>query len=143
MLDHRIQKGPHSLKALEIRRDERPRLGKLDLQLTRERVRTLAIDRREVDRLGTRAHLVGHILGGNAEDDRGRLPVNVATRLECVDEDRITRQVSQESQLDLRIVGREQKPTRLREQTLAECRGPFPGESECSASSGRSMTGAP
>src|SRR5262245_9120094 len=89
-------------------------------QLSRERVRALAVDRREVDRLGSPTHLARDVTDVDAENDRGGLAVDVATRLERGDECRIAGKVRQQAKLDLRIVGDEELPSRLGHESAAD-----------------------
>src|SRR6185436_11023782 len=93
------------------RGDELARFHVGDLELSRQGVRALTVDRGEVDRLRPRAHVRRHVSDRNTEDDRGRLPVNVTTRLERVDERWIGGEVCEQAQLDLRVVSREKQPS--------------------------------
>jgi len=60
-----------------------------DPQLPRQRVRPLAVNGREVDRLRAAAHVRRHLLERNLEDGGRRLAVNVTTAHERGDERRI------------------------------------------------------
>jgi len=63
-----------------------------------------------------RAHLRRHVAFGDAEDDGGGLAVNVAPALECVDEGGVARKVREQTQLALRVVGRQEHVTRRRDE---------------------------
>ena len=82
-----------------------------DAELPAQRERALAVDRGEVDRLGAGAHLGGHRLDRHAEDERRGLPVDVAALQERLDEGRVAREVRHEAQLDLRVVGDQERPS--------------------------------
>src|SRR3954466_9520755 len=62
IVDHRVQIRTYPLEAFEVAFDELLRFRVRDLQLPREGVRTLSVDRGEVDRLGAATHLRGHLL---------------------------------------------------------------------------------
>src|SRR5689334_17916740 len=117
--DHRIQVFANAMIALEIAFDEFLRLGVGNLELARQGVRALAVDRCEVDRLGARAHLFGDLLDGNVEDQRRGLTVYVAAGAERLDERGIVGEVRKESQLDLRIIGGDERPAAPRNEAAA------------------------
>src|SRR5450759_4351837 len=71
-----VEKGAHAGESLEVRIDERLRLGMIDLQLPRKRVRALSVDRGKIDRLRTRSHLAGDRAKRHVEDDRGGLAMD-------------------------------------------------------------------
>src|SRR5438128_2800832 len=103
-----IEPGPDTGEAGEVLLDEPLRVILGDAELAGQGERPLAIDRSEVDRLGARAHFRRDLIVRHAEDDRRRLAVNVPALLEGCDERRVARQMGQESQLDLAIVGRDE-----------------------------------
>ena len=109
-LDHRVEILAHALEALEVALDELLRFGVRDLELPRQRVRALPVDRREVDRLRARPHLRGHLVERHVEDQRRRLPMDVAAGPERLHERRIARQMREQPQLDLRVVRGEKQP---------------------------------
>src|SRR6185369_352653 len=80
----------------------------------------LAVDRGEVDRLGTAAHVGRDLFRWDAEDERSRLSVNVPAPLERLDERRIAREVRHEAQLDLRVVGNEEHPALARHEATPD-----------------------
>src|SRR4051812_6687118 len=98
-LHHRIEILAHPVEPLEVELDELLRFRERDLELSRQGMGALAVDRGEVDRLRPTAHLLGYLVDGYAEDHRCRLPVNVAAGLERRDERRIPRQMRQQPQL--------------------------------------------
>src|ERR1051326_5140215 len=98
---HGIQIDAHAMEPLEITIDEGPCLGVSDLELAREGMWPLPIDRREVDRLRPRAHLGGDAVDWHVEDQRRRLTMNVAARLEGLHERRVIREVREQPELDL------------------------------------------
>ena len=120
-LDHRVEVFPDAIEALEIAFDEFLRLGERDLELLRQGVRALSVDRREVDGLGAPAHLLRHFFERHVEDQRGRLSMDVVARLKRMDERRVAGEVRKQTQFDLRIVrgheqrqsGRGMKPRRM------------------------------
>ena len=61
-----------------------------DAKLARQSGRALAVNRREVDRLGLRAHFRSNLVLRHAEDDRRGLAMNVAAPLERFDERPVT-----------------------------------------------------
>src|SRR2546425_12095159 len=86
-LGHRaVEPRAHSLEPLEVLHDELGRLLLGDAELARQRERTLAVDGGEVDGLGPRPHVGRHLVLGDAEDDRGRLTVDVPSLRERVQE---------------------------------------------------------
>ena len=99
--DTAIEERLHPREALEIRVDKRLRLDVRQLELPRQGVRPLPVDRGEVDRLRARAHLASHLGQLHAEDDRGRLPVDITACFKRRHERRITRQMRQQTQFDL------------------------------------------
>src|SRR5829696_3729163 len=101
VVDHGVQVLAHTLEALEVPLDELLRLRVRDLQLPRERVRSLPVDRGEVDRLGAATHLRGDLFERHVEDECRSLAMNVATRVERVHERRIPGQMREQPKLDL------------------------------------------
>src|SRR5690606_31495538 len=73
-----IQPRSHTGKAAEVVVDERLRLVLGDAELVGEREGPLSVDGAEVDGLGTGAHLAGHVVDADAEDDRRGLAMDVA-----------------------------------------------------------------
>src|SRR5207244_8122977 len=96
-------------EAREVLLNERACFLLGDAQLAGERERSLSIDRAEVDRLGTRAHLGRDLLLRHSEDDRRGLTMDVAALLERADEGRVAREVGQQAQLDLGVIGRKEQ----------------------------------
>src|SRR6476620_10227223 len=82
----------------------------LDFQLAGKSVGTLTVDRREVDGRGAAAHCTVHLIERHVKDQCGCLLMNVSAGLECLDEGRIMREMREEPQLDLGIVGRHEVP---------------------------------
>src|SRR5207247_4432834 len=78
--DGAVEPGPHTGEPIEILGDEVLRLLLRDAELAGERERALAVDRGEVDRLGTGAPVGRRLLLGDAEDDRRRLTVDFPPR---------------------------------------------------------------
>src|SRR4051794_23262749 len=107
MLHLRIEIRSNARETFEVALDELLRVGVRDLQLLRQRVGALTVDRRKVDRLGARTHLAGDFAQWYLEDQCGRLPMDVSPGLERFHECRVAREVRQESELDLRVVRRE------------------------------------
>src|SRR5687768_12538577 len=79
-------------------------------------MRTLTVDRGEVDGLRTPAHLGSDLIDRNIEDDRCGLAMNVSPRAKGFDESGIIGQVRKQAKLDLGVVGREQRPASLRDE---------------------------
>src|SRR5439155_23911985 len=102
-----IQPGPHTREPREVLLDEPFRVILRDAELTGQGERPLPVDRAKVDRLRAGSHFRRDLVLRHGEDDRRRLAVNVPALLEGFDECRVARQMGQQSQLDLRIVGRE------------------------------------
>src|SRR5690348_8078694 len=92
----------------------------LDLELPRQCVCALTIDRRKVDCLRSSTHLRCHVLQCDIKDDCSSLSVNIPARLECIDERRIIRQVSKQPQLDLRVIRRKHCPSALRNESAPD-----------------------
>src|SRR5205814_1460961 len=115
-LNWRVEISPYSGEALERPVDELPRFRVRDLQLLRESVRPLAVDRREVDGLRARTHLRRDGTDVDVEDQRGCLPVDVAARLECLHECIVAGQVRQQSQFDLGVVRGQQQRVGTRDE---------------------------
>ena len=111
---------PDAREALEVRLDECLGFGVLHLELTRERMRALAVDGREVDRLRARPHLRCHRFERHGEDDARRLPVDVAARAERIDERGIMREMGEQPQLDLRVVRGQHVPAFTRNESPAD-----------------------
>src|SRR6266700_1205167 len=108
-LGHRaIEPGPDPGEAGEVLLDESLRVILGDAELAGESERPLPVDRGEVDRLGAGSHVRGDLVLRHVEDHRGRLAMNVPALLEGFDERRVAREMGQEAQLDLGIVGREE-----------------------------------
>src|SRR5881628_1845390 len=106
--DGPIEPGAYAREAREILLDEPLRVVLRDAELARQGERTLAVDRREVDRLGAGPHLGRNLILLHAENDRRSLPVDVPAPSECLDERRVRGEVREQPQLDLGVVGREQ-----------------------------------
>src|SRR5689334_16417897 len=98
------------MKALEIPLDEFLGFGVCDLELAGEGVRPLAVNRCEIDRLRPGTHLLRHLLERDIEDEGRCLPVNVAAGTEGLNERGIIREMRQQAQLDLRVVGGNERP---------------------------------
>src|SRR6266850_2895355 len=103
-----IEPGPDPGEAGEVLLDEPLRVVLGDAELAGQGERPLPVDRAEVDRLRAGAHVRGDLVLRHAEDDGRSLAVNVPALLEGFDERRVAREMGQESQLDLGVVGREQ-----------------------------------
>src|SRR5215203_6277228 len=89
-------------------------------------MRTLAVDRREVDRLRTRPHLGCHFIHRYIEDDRRRLPMDVAAGSERLHESRILRKMRKQAKLDLRVVCSHQLPARSRDESAPDVAAKLP-----------------
>src|SRR5207237_10337117 len=107
-----VEPGAHAGEAGEVLLNERARVLLGDAQLAGERERSLPVDGAEVYRLGARAHLGCHLRLRHAEDDRRGLTVDVTALFERLDEGRVAREVSEQAQLDLGVVGREEERAR-------------------------------
>ena len=88
--------------------------------LPRERVRTLSVDRGEVDGLRARAHILRNLVERHVEDQRRGLAVNVTAGSERLHECFIVRQVREQPQLDLRVVGRDEPPPGARDEAAPD-----------------------
>src|SRR4051794_28225142 len=108
------------MEALEVSIDERTCFRVRDLQLSRQRVRSLSVNRCEVDGLRAGAHLRGDAVDRNVENERGRLTMDVTARLKRLHECRIVREMGQQAQLDLRIVRPHEQPSPTRDETTAD-----------------------
>src|SRR6266545_1068585 len=106
--DGAIEPGAHAREAGEVLLDEALRVILRDGELAGQGKRSLAVDRGEVDRLRAGSHFRRDLVVRHAEDDRRGLAVNVPALLEGFDERRVAREMGQESQLNLGVVGREQ-----------------------------------
>src|SRR5213075_1840417 len=124
-LDGAVEPRAYAGEALEVLFDERLRFFQGDAQLSRQRQRALAVNRREVDRLGPPAHLAGDLLFGHPENHRRRLAMDVATALKRRDERRVFREMRKEPQLDLGVVSREQHPSWRRDEGAADSPAPL------------------
>ena len=100
----------------------------IDLELTRQRVRPLPIDRREVDRLGTRAHLARHEFKGHVEDHARGLAMDITAGAEGLDERRVVREVREQAQLDLRVVCCHEAPSCARNEAPANVLPELPAD---------------
>ena len=109
-----VEPGADAGEALEVVFNEGLRLLQRDAELPGQRERPLAIDGRKVDGLRPRPHFRRHARLRHSENHRSRLTVNVATALERRDELRIAGEVSQQAELDLRVIGGQQKASRRR-----------------------------
>src|SRR5690242_7134631 len=97
-LEHRaIEPGAHAGEAGEVLLEERASLVLRDAELPGQRERPLPVNGGEVDRFSTGAHLRGHAVRRDAEDDRRGLAVDVAPLLERLDERRIAGKMRQQS----------------------------------------------
>ena len=91
-----------------------------DAELVGEGERPHAVEDPEVDRLGP-APLVGRDEAGvDAEDLRRRGAVDVLAAAERLDERRVAREVGEEAQLDLRVVGRDEEAPRRGDEGLPD-----------------------
>ena len=81
---------------------------------------------RKVDDLGPPPHLVPEEPGGLAEDPRGRLLVDVPVLEEGLDEGRVVREMGQDPELDLRVVGRKKRRALLRDEGPPEALAELP-----------------
>src|SRR5688572_13023420 len=73
-------------------------------------MRSLTIDRCEVDGLRAGSHFRGYFVDWNPKNDGRRLTMDVPAGVERVDERRVSREVSKQPELDLRVVSREEEP---------------------------------
>src|SRR6266700_4821252 len=92
----------------EVLLDELFRFILGDAELTRERERALPVNGRKIDRLGPGSHLGRHLVLGDVENDGRGLAVDVPALREGLDERGIAREMRQQTQLDLRVIGRQQ-----------------------------------
>ena len=83
-------------------------------------MRALPVNRGEVDRLGARPHLLGHLLDRNVEDERRRLTVNVSAGAERLDEGGIIRKMREQG---VRIIVREPHESQRNAEFLREKTG--------------------
>ena len=124
---------------LEVGLDERGGLGLGDPEPGGQAERAQAVDHAEVDRLGhpPLRRVDGRL--GDVEDPGGDGGVDVVVLGEGPDQRRVARVVGQDAELDLRVVGRQERPAgRARRRTPGGSgRRPRCG-SGCSGGSGRS-----
>ena len=123
--DCAVEPGAHAGEAAEVLLNERARLVLRDAQLAGQREGALPINGGEVDRLGPRAHLRGHLLLGHAEDDGRCLAVDIPALSEGGDKGRIAGEVGQKPQLDLRVVGGQEHGPRRRHERAADRLSPL------------------
>src|SRR6185503_15475719 len=95
--DLRVEVLANTMESLEVPLDELLCFRERDLELTREGVRSLSVDRREVDRLRACSHLLRHFTDRHIEDERRGLAMDVAAGLEGLNECGISRQVRQQA----------------------------------------------
>ena len=95
-----------------------------DPQLLAEAEGAHAVEDAEVDRLGRPPLLAGDQLGRDAEDDGGGGAVDVLPGGEGVDESLLVRDVGQDAQLDLAVVGDQQHLARGARRRRGGCAGP-------------------
>jgi len=91
-----------------------------DLELLRQAECRHAVDEAEVDCLGRAAQVVSHGLRRHPEHLGGGGAVHVGAGGERLAQALVLRQVRHDAQLDLRVVGGEQRPARLRHECLAD-----------------------
>ncbi len=106
LLEDAVETRADARELREVRGDEALGLLLRYAELTGEREGTHAVEDSEVDGLGAAPHVGRDEVGVDAEDLRGRGAVDVLTLLEHVDERLVAREVREEPQLDLRVVGR-------------------------------------
>src|SRR6266403_425177 len=104
-----IEPDPDTREPREVLLDESLRVILGDAELAGQGEWPLPVDRGEVDRLRAGAHVRRDLVVRHAEDERRSLAVDVPALLEGFDERRVAREMGQQSQLDLRVVGREQQ----------------------------------
>ena len=92
-------------ETLEIFPDIGARLLALDAELVRQSKGRDAIDDAKIDRLSPAAHFGRHAFDGHPEHLRGGHGVDIEVLAECLSERLDRRNLSEQPQLDLRIVG--------------------------------------
>ncbi len=97
--------------SLKIGFDECRGVGLGDPEAARQAERTEAVEHAKVNRLGDPPHRRINRRLGNVEDAGGHHAVDVVVIGEGLAECGIAREMGEDSQLDLRIVGGEQRPT--------------------------------
>ena len=98
---------------LEVRLDERGRLGLRNAQAARQAVGGEPVDHAEIDGLGDPALRLVDCRLVDAENPRGHGVVDVAVLGERPAQGRVVGVVGQDPQLDLRVIGRQKQPAGL------------------------------
>ena len=97
-----------ALVTLEVLVDETLGFPPSDLQVPSQAEGADPVEDPEIDDLGVAAPFPGTQIGALPQDLGGRPLVDILSLAECVHQDRILGEVSHDSELDLRIVGRQQ-----------------------------------
>ena len=133
--DGLVEETPHAPVAREVGVDRRLRLGRCDAQLVRDAEGRRSVDDPEVDRLGARALVGADRFGRDAEDLGRGAAVDVLAVAERGEQVLVAREVREDAQLHLRVVGGEQDARlRARRTPRGSARPPRCG-SGCSARS--------
>ena len=112
--------------AREILVDELLRGAALDAELRREPEGAHAVDQAEIHCLDIAALIGRDVVNGHAENLRGGRPVNIRTLVECSGQRCVAGEMRHDAQLDLRIVGREERVPWSRD-ALADARAAHNG----------------
>ena len=137
LLGHLLHEAADALVGLVVVVDDLPRLLARDADALREAERLDGVGDGEVDDLGEAALLLQLFLRLRAEDEAGRALVYVLVLLEGVEHLLVVRDVREQTQLKLRVVGRDEDVPLLRRRRRGGCAARARCGSGCSASSVR------
>ena len=118
--DRLLDEPAHVGVAREVRLDERLGLPSLDAEVLGEREGALPVEKGVVDHLRDAPLVVRAHRRERAEDLARGAVVDVLALHERVDERRVLREVGEDAQLDLAVVGGEEEAPRLGHERLAD-----------------------
>ena len=104
---------PDSAVAIEVRLDQFPPFAHGNAQFLAHAKRSGSVHDTEIDNLRSAAHIRLNIVQGDAKYQAGRPGMNILAILESGDQSGVLTQMGHNAQFNLRIVGRQDLPTRF------------------------------
>ena len=120
LLEDRVEARADPREPVEVGGDERLRLGARHAELRGQRERPHAVEHAEVDRLGAAPLARGDGLRRDREDLRRRRAVDVLPAPERLEQRLVAREMREQAQLDLGVVGGHEDAPRGRDEGAAD-----------------------